>query len=198
MDVPVCYALSAKSGQPVKLVMDYSEEFIAGNPRHAAVIRVKTGARKNGSLVAHRMEYLFDSGAYAAFKPQGYLVGPKEAGRSIQNSKRLDRREDRHTNKIPCGHMRAPGDPQGFFANESQMDLVARRLGMDPVSFRKINLMRDGDVSPLGHVVPHIKSDEIVDKTVRASGYNKPKRKHTGAVSPSHSGCRWVGRHPWP
>jgi CO/xanthine dehydrogenase Mo-binding subunit len=79
MDVPVGYVLSAKSGRPVKLVMDYYDEFIAGNPRHAAVIRVKTGVKQDGRLVAHRMEYIFDSGAYGAFKPQGYLVGPKEA-----------------------------------------------------------------------------------------------------------------------
>ena len=56
-----------------------------------------------------------------------------------------------YTNKIPCGHMRAPGDPQGFFANESQMDLIARQLKMDPVAFRKLILMRDGDISPIGH-----------------------------------------------
>jgi len=79
MDVPVCYMLSLKSGRPVKMVMDYSEEFIAGNPRHAALIKVKTGVKKDGTLVAHQMNYIYDSGAYGAFKPQGYLVGPKEA-----------------------------------------------------------------------------------------------------------------------
>jgi CO/xanthine dehydrogenase Mo-binding subunit len=51
------------------------------------------------------------------------------------------------------------------------MDLIARQLKMDPIAFRKKNLMRDGDVSPIGHRVPHIKSDEIVDEAVRASGY---------------------------
>jgi CO/xanthine dehydrogenase Mo-binding subunit len=180
MDVPIGYVLSVKSGRPVKLVMDYSDEFIAGNPRHAAVIWVKTGVKKDGRLVAHRMEYVFDSGAYGAFKPQGYLVGPKEAAGPYHIPNVFIEEKIVYTNKIPCGHMRAPGDPQGFFANESQMDLVARRLGMDPVSFRKMNLMHDGDVSPLGHVVPHIKSDEIVDETIRVSGYHKPQRKHTG------------------
>ena len=48
------------------------------------------------------------------------------------------------------------------------------------MAFRKINLMRDGDVSPIGHVVPHIKSDEIVDEAVRVSGYRSAKRKHSG------------------
>src|SRR5262245_45171576 len=180
MDVPVGYVLSAKSGRPVKLVMDYYDEFIAGNPRHAAVIRVKTGVKKDGRLIAHRMDYLFDSGAYGAFKPQGYLVGPKEAAGPYNIPNVFIEEKIVYTNKIPCGHMRAPGDPQGFFANESQMDLIARRLGMDPVSFRKTNLMHDGDVSPIGHRVPHIKSDEILAAAVKTAGYRRPKRKHGG------------------
>jgi CO/xanthine dehydrogenase Mo-binding subunit len=180
MDVPACYLLSLKSGRPVKMVMDYAEEFVAGNPRHAAVVRVKSGVKKDGRLIAHQMEYVFDSGAYGAFKPQGYLVGPKEAAGPYNIPNVFIEEKIVYTNKIPCGHMRAPGDPQGFFANESQMDLIARRLGMDPVAFRKKNLMRDGDLSPIGHVVPHIKSDEIVDKAVQTSAYRKPKRKYTG------------------
>jgi carbon-monoxide dehydrogenase large subunit len=180
MDVPICYLLSLKSGRPVKMVMDYSEEFVAGNPRHAAVVRVKSGVAKDGRLIAHQMNYVFDSGAYGAFKPQGYLVGPKEAAGPYNIPHVFIEEKIVYTNKIPCGHMRAPGDPQGFFANESQMDLIARRLNMDPVAFRKINLMRDGDISPIGHAVPHIKSDEIVDAAVRASGYRSARRKYTG------------------
>src|SRR4029077_12525016 len=76
--------------------------------------------------------------------------------------------------------MRATGDPKGFFANESQMDLLGKRVGLCPSAVRRINLMRDGDESPIGHVVPHIKSDETVDKAVQVSGYQKPKRKHLG------------------
>ncbi len=137
MDVPACYLLSLKSGRPVKMVMDYSEEFVAGNPRHAAIMRVKSGVKKDGRLVAHRMEYVFDSGAYGAFKPQGYLVGPKEAAGPYNIPNVFIEEKIVYTNKIPCGHMRAPGDPQGFFANESQMDLIARRLRMDPIAFGK-------------------------------------------------------------
>jgi carbon-monoxide dehydrogenase large subunit len=180
MDVPVCYLLSFKSGRPVKMVMDYAEEFIAGNPRHAAIVKVKTGVTKDGKLVAHQMEYLYDSGAYGAFKPQGYLVGPKEAAGPYKIPNVFINEKIVYTNKIPCGHMRAPGEPQGFFANESQIDLIAKRLGMDPVAFRKRNLMRDGDTSPIGHVVPHIKSDETIAEAIEVSGYRKPKRKHVG------------------
>jgi carbon-monoxide dehydrogenase large subunit len=180
MDVPICYLLSLQSGRPVKMVMDYAEEFVAGNPRHAAIVRVKSGVKKDGRLVAHQMEYVFDSGAYGAFKPQGYLVGPKEAAGPYRIPNVFIEEKIVYTNKVPCGHMRAPGDPQGFFANESQMELIARRLGMDPIAFRKTNLMRDGDISPTGHAVPHIKSDEILDGALESSGYRRPKRKQTG------------------
>ena len=180
MDVPVCYILSLKSGRPVKMVMDYAEEFIAGNPRHAAIVRIKTGVSQDGRLVAHQMEYVFDSGAYGAFKPQGYLVGPKEAAGPYKIPNVFIEEKIVYTNKIPCGHMRAPGDPQGFFANESQMDIVAKRLGMDPVTFRQKNLLHDGDLSPIGHVIPHIKSDELMEEAVEKSGYRRPKRKHVG------------------
>jgi len=180
MDVPVCYLLSRKSGRPVKMVMDYSEEFIAGNPRHGAIIRVKTGVNKDGTLLAHRMDYIYDSGAYGAFKPQGYLVGPKEAAGPYKIPNVHINEKIVYTNKIPCGHMRAPGEPQGFFANESQMDLIARRLAMDPIALRRKNLMHDGDVSPIGHTIPHIKSDESLAQAIAASGYGKPKRKNIG------------------
>src|SRR5262245_48307878 len=180
MDVPVCFLLSLKSGQPVKMVMDYAEEFLAGNPRHAAIVRVKSGVMTDGRLTAHEMKYVFDSGAYGAFKPQGYLVGPKEAAGPYNIPNVFIEEKIVYTNKIPCGHMRAPGDPQGFFANESQLDLIARRLGMDPVAFRQKNLMHDGDLSPIGHRVPHIKSDEILAAAVKSAGYRGPQRKHGG------------------
>ena len=180
MDVPTCYMLSLKSGRPVKMIMDYSDEFVAGNPRHAATVRVKSGVKKDGRLVAHQMEYIYDSGAYGAFKPMGYLVGPKEAAGPYNIPNVFIQEKIVYTNKIPCGHMRAPGEPQGFFANESQMDLIARQLSMAPIAFRKRNLMHAGDVSPIGHGVPYIKSDETIDRAIQVSGYGKPKQKHAG------------------
>lgn len=180
MDVPVCYALSRKCGQPVKIVMEYEEEFTAGNPRHASIIKVKTGVKRDGRIIAHYMEFIFDSGAYGAFKPVGFLGGPAECAGPYKIPNVFIEEKMVYTNQVPCGHMRSPGDPQGFFANESQMDLVARELGMDPVKFRKINLMHDGDTSPTGKVVPYIKAEETLDRALQASGYYKAKPKNVG------------------
>jgi carbon-monoxide dehydrogenase large subunit len=180
MDIAVAYLLSKKAGRPVKLVMDYNEEFVAGNPRHASVIHVRTGVKKDGTLVAHHMNFIFDSGAYGAFKPNAFLNGPHASAGPYKIPHVLIEEHMVYTNKIPCGHMRSPGDPQGFFANESQMDLVAKKLGMDPIKFRAKNFIHDGDIDPIGEEIGYIKTEETLKKALEDSGYNKPKPKNVG------------------
>ena len=184
MDIAVCYFLSLKSGHPVKMVMDYDEEFMASNPSHSSIIKVKTGVKKDGTLIAHHMEFIFDSGAYGAFKPNAFLNGPHLSAGPYNIPHVFIEEHMVYTNKVPCGHMRAPGDPQGFFANESQMDLVARKLGMEPAAFRKKNLMHDGDVSPVGEEISHIKAEETLQRALQDSGYYKPKPKNVGRGIP--------------
>jgi len=180
MDVPVAYFLSKKAGMPVKLVMDYTEELTAGNPRHPAIIKVKTGVQKDGTIVAHHLNFLFDSGAYASMKPAGYLIGASTCAGPYKIANCLIEERMVYTNKIPCGHMRAPGDPQGFFANESQLDIVARKLGMDPSEFKRRNMLHDGDETPTGGHISHIRGDEALDKAIQLAGYRKPKAKNIG------------------
>src|SRR6266545_3551560 len=171
IDLAVVYLLSKKAGRPVKLVMDYEEEFAAGNPRHASVIHVKTGVKKDGTLVAHHMSFIFDSGAYGAFKPNAFLNGPHLCAGPYKIPHAFIEEHMVYTNKIPCGHMRSPGDPQGIFANESQMDLVAKKLAMDPIKFRQKNFMRDGDIDPTGEEFSYIKTNETLTKALEDSGY---------------------------
>jgi CO/xanthine dehydrogenase Mo-binding subunit len=180
MDVPAAYFLSKKAGMPVKMVMDYTEELTAGNPRHPSIIKVKTGVKKNGRIVAHHIDFLFDSGAYASMKPAGYLIGASTCAGPYKIDNCLIEERMVYTNKIPCGHMRAPGDPQGFFANESQMDIVARKLGMDAAEFKRKNLLHDGDETPIGGHISHIRGAEALDKAIQLSGYKKGKAKNIG------------------
>ncbi len=179
-DIALCYVLSKQSGRPVKFVMDYSEELLAGNPRHSAVLRVKTGVKKQGLIVAQHVRYIFDSGAYGGFRPQGYLVGAHDTIGPYRIPHVLIEERYVYTNKVPCGYVRAPGFPQGFFATESQMDLVAKRLGMDPTEFRAMNFMHDGDESPSGARIPHIKAEETFMKALELSSYRAAKRRNVG------------------
>jgi len=180
MDVAVAYFLSKKAGMPVKMVMDYTEELTAGNPRHPSIIKVKTGVKKNGTIVAHHIDFLFDSGAYASMKPAGYLIGASTCAGPYKIANCLIEERMVYTNKIPCGHMRAPGDPQGFFANESQLDIVARKLGMDPTEFKRKNMLHDGDETPIGGHISHIRGDEALDQAIQMAGYKKAKPKNVG------------------
>jgi len=179
-DVALCYALARQSGRPVKMLIDYTEELMAGNPRHGAVITVKTGVKKNGILIAQHVQFIFDSGAYGAYRPQGFLVGAHDAPGPYRVPNCLVEEKYVYTNKMPCGYMRAPGHLQAMFACESQADLVARRLGIDPTEFRRMNLMHDGDAAPLGEVVPHVKATETLAKALEESGYKRVKPKNTG------------------
>lgn len=190
-EVALCYALAKKSSRPVKFLVDYGEELIAGNPRHGAVITVKTGVKRNGIMIAQHIQFVFDSGAYGAYRPQGFLVGAHDAAGPYRIANCLVEEKYVYTNKFPCGYMRAPGHVQGFFATESQADLVANKIGMDPAEFRRINFMRDGDPSPLGETISHVRAAETLAKALEESGYRKAKPKNVGR------GCavaNWVSK----
>ena len=179
-DVALCYALARRAGRPVKLLIDYTEELIAGNPRHGAVIKIKTGVKKNGFMIAEHIEFVFDSGAYGSYRPQGYLVGAHDAPGPYRVPNCLVEEKYVYTNKMPAGYMRAPGHLQAMFASESQADLIAKRLGMDPSEFRRMNFMHDGDTSPLGEVIPHVKATETLTRALDAAGFKKAKAKNVG------------------
>jgi CO/xanthine dehydrogenase Mo-binding subunit len=155
MDLPLAYALANVTGRPVKMVMTYAEELAAGNPRHPSRIKIKTGVKRGGKLWAREVQMIFDSGAYAAFKPNATinLPGARHASGAYAIPNVSLEAFSVYTNRVPSGHMRGPGDPQVYFAGESHTDYIARQLKIDPVEFRRINVVRRGDFLPAGHPV---------------------------------------------
>lgn len=147
MDLPLCYYLAKSTGRPVKMVMSYHDELTAGNPRHPSIITLKTGVKADGKLWAREATIIFDSGAYAGFKPNEAvnLPGARHgAGAYKIPNVKIDAFSV-YTNTVPSGHMRGPGEPQLIFAVESHMDYLARQLGKDPIEFRRINMLKPGD-----------------------------------------------------
>ena len=175
MDVPLCYYLALKSGRPVQMVMSYIEELMAGNPRHPAVITLKTGVNNDGKLWAHEARLVFNSGAYGAFKPRVTLGGAdRSGGPYVIPNVGIDSYMV-YTNNIPCGHMRSPAKPQTIFAVESHMDMIAREMGIDPLEFRLRNLMHDGDLSPTGANWQEIRAEETLVGAAQAAGWSAPR-----------------------
>jgi xanthine dehydrogenase molybdenum-binding subunit len=177
MDVPLCYYLALHSRRPVKMVMDYIQELMAGNPRHPGVITLKTGVKKDGRLWARQARVAFNSGAYGAFKPRVHLRGADHSGGPYRIPHLQIDSYMVYTNSVPCGHMRAPAKPQVVFAVESHMDMIARELKLDPYEFRKRNALRDGDASPTGERLHNLRVEETLRRAAEAAGWGTPKGK---------------------
>lgn len=180
LNVLLCYFLARHSGRPVKLVMDYVEEFMAAAPRHPSTIHMKTGVMRDGTLVAHQAEVIFNSGAYGGFKPGVNLSGASCAGGVYNIPHSHIEAVQVYTNNVPGGHMRAPGEPQTLFAVESHMDGIARQLGMAPLEFLRKNLIEEGTELPTGVLYHDVKAKETLEAAVEAAGYHAPKPANVG------------------
>jgi CO/xanthine dehydrogenase Mo-binding subunit len=180
IDEPICYLLAKRSGRPVRMIMEYREEFFAGAPRHAAIMQLKTGVRRDGTMVAHQMDAYLDAGAYGGFRPGAVINGIAHAGGCYRAEHARVSISRVYTNNLPGGQMRAPGEPQGFFAAESHIDCVARKLGMDPYEFRMKNLIEEGDLTLTGGHYRAIKAKATLRAAAEAAGYSTPKGKFVG------------------
>jgi carbon-monoxide dehydrogenase large subunit len=183
IDVPIAYHLSKASGRPVKLVFDYTDELLAGGHRHPATITLRTGVHSDGTLAAIQAKIYFSGGAYGAQKanPQVTVLG----GRRLASMYRCPAIDVEtfcaYTNQVPCTQTRTPGSPQVVFAFESQMDIIAKELGIDAVELRRRNILQEGDTNPMGEKWSDILMGEVLERVVKASGWKKgAPRKNRG------------------
>jgi aerobic carbon-monoxide dehydrogenase large subunit len=139
-----CYALSARTGRPVRHTMGYDEELTTTASRHAMTVRLRT-AVTDGTIRGFAAESLLDGGAFGALKPVPGIVVPVVGAPfgSYDVSDRRERCVTYYTNVLPAGHVRSPGEFQALFAAESQVDIIAIELGTDPIEFRLANAAND-------------------------------------------------------
>ncbi|HMA79602.1 MAG TPA: molybdopterin cofactor-binding domain-containing protein, partial [Candidatus Binatia bacterium] len=182
VEAPVCYFLAKKTGKPVRMVLDYTEELTAVSHRHPAVIMLRTGVDGDGKLCAMQVRALFSGGGYAALKANAEVTvqGPRRAASYYRIPAIQVETLCAYTNQVPCTQTRTPGSPQTTFAVESHMDIIARELGMDPVAFRMKNLLDDGEATPFGQKLKGIVVKETLKKALDTAGWKKPKAKNTG------------------
>lgn len=154
-----------KARRPVKLVFDRTEDVLTTSKRHPSIVRYKTGAKKDGTLTAIEVDFVYNAGAYQTlssavlWRGLVHAAGPyripnvKVDGRSVA------------TNTVPCGAFRGFGSPQVIFAHESQMDKLADRLGIDRVEIRRRNALRTGDETCTNQVLEEsVGVGETIDK----------------------------------
>jgi CO/xanthine dehydrogenase Mo-binding subunit len=191
MDVPLCYFFAKITGRPVRATMTYAEELSAGNPRHASVSHLRTGLKKDGTLVAHEARILFDSGAYGGFKPVPAvnLPGAAHAGDPYRIPHTFIEAVHVYTNSIPGGFYRGPGAVQSNFGIESHMDVIAKQMGIDPIELRRLNLIEPGEETATGHHAPAMNPIGTLDASLAASEWFSSRPPGIGrGISLSYKG----------
>jgi len=165
-------ALLAKhAGRPVKIVCSRDEEFTAARRKHPTIITMKTGVKKDGTIVARQCSAILDGGAYCSLGPlTTVLLGTFQTLPFLFNHFQYDGYRI-YTNKPPCGAMRGHGGPQVHFAQDVQLDMIAEELGLDPVEMAIKNGLKTGDESAAGFKIVSSGFEECLKKVSEAVGW---------------------------
>ncbi len=190
LDLPVAYFFAQQIGRPVKIVMTFAEELIAGNPDHSTMVTVRSGVTRDGRIMARSLRAIHASGAYGALKPNAtlstwhYVGGPYRVENASFEFLQV------YTNAIPGGYFRGPGSLATFFALESHTDIIALEIGMDPAEFRLRNLIGEGGEDAVGHRLRSVRFRQGLQAALDAAGWRKRE------PGPSYGrGIGLFGRH---
>jgi CO/xanthine dehydrogenase Mo-binding subunit len=170
---PVTVLLSMFAGRPVRLHLSRAEEFVTVT-KHGVRIRMATGLRADGTIVARKVESRFNTGAYADIGPRLIknggigMGGPHHVPNVWVDSYAV------YTNLPPAGAYRGYGINQAAWAYETQMDMIAERLGIDPLELRMRNLLVDGQLSQVGTPAHDLHFRELLGGVAERIGWPGP------------------------
>lgn len=142
-----------KTGKPAKIIYSRKESQIVSSPRHQMQITVKLGADENGKLKAASLYTLSNAGAFGDHTPTTIgLTGHKSLPLYTSHVNAFKFAFDGvYSNTIPAGAYRGYGATQGVYALETTMNKLALKMNMDPIEFKKKNLLKEGDYMPAYH-----------------------------------------------
>ncbi len=172
----LCALLAWKTGRPVKYILTREEDMIAMSKRHPGKIVFRLAVTPDGIMRGVEVDYFLNGGAYATLSPVVLWRGLVHAGGPYRFEHARINAYAVRTNTLPCGAFRGFGEPQVVFANEAHVDYVASELGLDPLEFRRKNLLDYGDVTITGHRLDQsMGMREVFDRVIEASDWH---RKH--------------------
>ncbi|MCM8749934.1 xanthine dehydrogenase family protein molybdopterin-binding subunit [Thermomicrobiaceae bacterium CFH 74404] len=176
---PQAALLAYVTGRPVKFVLRRDEEFVTLT-RHATVVTIRLGLKRDGRITAREVRAYWNTGAYADCGPDvarkgGFgIVGPYRIPNVAVDSRCV------YTNLPPAGAFRGYAVTQATWASESMMDLAADALGLDPLEFRLRNLLRDGETFATGETLHDVHFAECLERAAAAIGWEGPQRRELG------------------
>lgn len=189
----LCALITLRTGRPCRLEYTRAEELHAARTRHPQIVRIKTGARKDGMLTAISMNILENTGAYGTHALTVQCVSGSRA-LSLYRSPHVHFEANAvYTNLPVAGAFRGYGSPQGFFALDSHIDELAEKLGMDPLELRRKNHVREGETTPIAEVLGEgregykqiIQScglDECIERGAREIGWEENRNLDAAAI----------------
>jgi len=176
-DIPAALLSRKSRHRPVKIVMTRTEVLQATGPTSGSFIRVKMGAKKDGTITAAQAELYYEAGAYPG-SPVGAGAGVILSPYKLDNL-RIDG-YDVVVNRPQTGAYRAPGGTNAAFASETVIDELAEKLGLDPLEFRHKNAAKEGDRRPDGPIFQRIGYAETVEVAIDHPHYSAVKGKKHG------------------
>jgi CO/xanthine dehydrogenase Mo-binding subunit len=174
-------ALSMIVRRPVKVALTMEEQFYTIT-KHPSTFRIKSGVDKEGRITARKCEVYWNGGAYADIGPRvtqksGFTAsGPYDIDNVWIDSYAL------YTNQPPAGALRGFGVPQLVWAYESHTDMIARALKIDPLEFRRRNVLREGRPQATGTILENTKHEAALERVAERLNWSKPIDRGTGAV----------------
>lgn len=187
-------ALAASlTGKPVKMIFTREESMIEGTKRHPYICKYKVGVTKSGSITAMEIDLLGDGGAYlskshpVATRTLIEATGPYNMP-NVKSSVVLA-----FTNNTYSDAMRGFGSPQVDFASEVLMDEIACELGFDPLEFKKMNHIKENDISGVGQVMTDVSLEKCVAEAEKASNWKVRKEELARERNKGGSKVRGIG-----
>jgi len=177
--------LAWKSGKPVRLVYDREEDLAATTKRHPSRTRLKTAFDAEGHLLAMKVDFVLDGGAFATLSPVVLSRGAIHAAGVYRCPDVSIHARAVATNTPPPGAFRGFGAPQSLLAIERHMDVCALALGLEPAELRRRNFLRMGDTMATGQVIREdLDLAGLMDRTLAELGY-RDKREAFAASNRS-------------
>ncbi len=185
--------LAQMTGKPVRMLLSRAEDMAYTTKRHPSWVRVRAGAKKDGTLCGVELDIVFDGGAYISMSPVVLSRGAIHAGGAYNWPAVLVNAVAYRTHTPPNGAFRGFGVPQTIYAIESHMDRMAQACGMEPDAFRYKNRLRLGDVTGTSQTLREsVGSKEVLDAALQASDFSR-KRAELGQANADANKARGIG-----
>src|SRR3984893_3922192 len=185
--------LAMKSGRPVKICYDRSEDMAATTKRHPSRTRHRTAVSKEGKLLAGEIDFAIDGGAYATLSPVVLSRGTIHAPGPYHWPYITVRAKAMATNIPPHGAFRGFGAPQSIFALERHMDKIAKVVGLTPEELRRRNFLSTGDRTATGQLLSDpVDMQHLLNRALEDSNYHA-KRKQFDRENPTSTIKRGIG-----